>query len=1555
MKTYIQWIRTCILVLLFLLYGRSVIAQPPLPEPIGPWQFSWEMPPVKSSNIGRDMNAPIHIGTISYDTSFSDARNSAEYSSPYGGKGKDICYTFTIVHPNTTVFIDRYGSDGEYGSFDLFMMNPEGYGVTQVSRDFVDLTSYQERLPFYYSTEKYLNYGAFLNLEPGVYHLVCQESYMNSGSFEGIMVTNLYAFSMGPFLGDDFLMPIDIEMTCGGIYYTDVESTGLYRSVYGDPNVPDVIYRIELHQQSHIEISHPVCEEIDPSTMYLLDEELQLIGQSPSTDTLICPHISPGTYYIVNKAESPDDRIGVYVFIEKDPTTPGCDFQFPIDLGTKARSFSYRNSYESKHYSVENCPNDQGPSALYCKVDLQKNMQLSCTMVGREYQAISVFDANEKLKYFTDNSTGAKTDTLKRTWNIAHGTYYIRFETDGLNHPVDISIEGRYDAGDTARDLMTLDATKNYVLTTKPLFATNRTDTLHIDQGRYAIDYLDGFSRVRQHIDIWGSGEDDLIATKFYDGSGREDSIVYLPYARYDNSGLYRSDALSEQKDFYRELYPDDPDTDHTLSRKQYDAQGLVVSETAPGKIGTLHPLRHEYRLNTAGEIRRYEFVYPNGVVFTDAHAPGTLQVHVSWRTDLPADQTVRTYEYTDARGLQVATRVVTASSDEFTHCVYDDFGYLRYKIPAIADASMVAAKIYGPDDLAAYAYYYEYDRFGRQIKARIPGAEPICQLYDNRGRVAMKQTGNQRADGKNEWSFTKYDEADRAILTGICSGGTFEEHAAALSAQTVFGETRGTALHGYTNRCYPIVASENDVMTVSYYDDYAWLPEGSQLAFSPMELPGTEISTIAPGQLTGSKSRILGIDDDRWLTAANYYDRKCRNIQTRSELYPEGVECVSNRHDHSGNVVWSKVTQTAGNTTYAYEKRWEYDPSGRLLSVRQQIAGDTKNAEVVLASCTYDRLGRMTSKSIHNDAEQTEYAYRMNGDKYAETSPSFSYALGFDRPADTGLASRADGHMASLAWGYGTGATHGYQFAYDAKGQMSDALLAERTAGSWTERSSFREAGVRYDANGNITALQRSDAEGNTLHDLNYIYDGNRLRSILSDGEESERYAYDAEGNMTFDGLRGVNIAYNRLNLPERIFAGADEIRYIYSSNGTKLASVVNGSFTYYRNVMVFGQGSSEAHEELLYMLQPEGLVVRNSSGDWTYKYFKTDHLGNTRVLLAANPNGSTATLQTEQTTDYYPFGLSWANNDLHLNRYLYNGKELQDAAIGNLGVLGLYDFGARYYDPMLGRWFNIDPALQLMNPYLFCGNAPMVYVDENGEFFLSFIFGFFRGLFKGENPFKTGWNSVKNSAKLLGGLFTGNFLQILSRLTWELPQTALGLVANVGANWICDVDVDYAYGATVTRVKNGKFGAFTLGSYILGDKNIEADPSNSLFQHEYGHYLQSQAWGPFYMGKVAVPSLFSAMSGNDHGKYKTEQDANVRALKFWEKKFPGFYNDTRKGWKWEHNQILGFDQQYPFNSLKNQKALQNGLMKGIGGIDFLQVILPRPFGWIVVGAINY
>lgn len=126
--------------------------------------------------------------------------------------------------------------------------------------------------------------------------------------------------------------------------------------------------------------------------------------------------------------------------------------------------------------------------------------------------------------------------------------------------------------------------------------------------------------------------------------------------------------------------------------------------------------------------------------------------------------------------------------------------------------------------------------------------------------------------------------------------------------------------------------------------------------------------------------------------------------------------------------------------------------------------------------------------------------------------------------------------------------------------------------------------------------------------------------------------------------------------------------------------------------------------------------------------QYELKDHLGNVRVtfsdlkqpqdcdLLA---DGYVATAMS--VNNYYSFGMLQPGRNWNAGnyRYSYNGKEQVNEIKGTGNSL---DFGARIYDPRLGRWLSVDPLQKKypnLSPYNFCGNSPIVFKDHDGKDF--------------------------------------------------------------------------------------------------------------------------------------------------------------------------------------------------------------------------------------------
>ena len=85
-------------------------------------------------------------------------------------------------------------------------------------------------------------------------------------------------------------------------------------------------------------------------------------------------------------------------------------------------------------------------------------------------------------------------------------------------------------------------------------------------------------------------------------------------------------------------------------------------------------------------------------------------------------------------------------------------------------------------------------------------------------------------------------------------------------------------------------------------------------------------------------------------------------------------------------------------------------------------------------------------------------------------------------------------------------------------------------------------------------------------------------------------------------------------------------------------------------------------------------------------------------------------------QQSHFYPFGMEmegdWSTSTP--NKYLYNGKEINKEF-----DLDWYDYGARFYDPSVGRFMSVDPLADQrswVSPYNYVQNNPLNRVDPTG-----------------------------------------------------------------------------------------------------------------------------------------------------------------------------------------------------------------------------------------------
>ncbi|WP_418207515.1 RHS repeat domain-containing protein [Bacteroides sp.] len=476
------------------------------------------------------------------------------------------------------------------------------------------------------------------------------------------------------------------------------------------------------------------------------------------------------------------------------------------------------------------------------------------------------------------------------------------------------------------------------------------------------------------------------------------------------------------------------------------------------------------------------------------------------------------------------------------------------------------------------------------------------------------------------------------------------------------------------------------------------------------------DTSDYSKGSLTGSAVTVSGSSTK--IYKGYYYDVKGRVTKVVQNNLLGGYDVTNTVYTFTGQPATVTHSHTAsGKSTRTEVYTYSYDHADRVSKVEHTLGG----TKITLADYTYDSFGRLSTKSLHGSAaNKLTYAYNLRSWLTGITSTRFTQNLYYNTGVGT---ARYNGNISSMTWKSGNESTvRGYKFTYDGLDRMLNATYGE-TAGISTNANRFSENVTGYDKNGNIKGLQRygqlSSAAYGMIDNLTLTLNGNQLNrvddavaaSTYNGGFEfknganaADEYSYDANGNLTKDLNKGISgITYNFLNLPNAVtFSDGSTITYTYGADGTKLRTVHKiGSTTtttdYCGNV-IYENGVQKL------LLTEEGYITLSDS---KYHYYLKDHQGNNRVVISQSGT-------VEETSHYYPFGGVFASAG-NVQPYKYNGKEL-DTKKG----LNWYDYGARHYDAVLGRFITVDALYDKhfkVSPYVYCGNEPVGRIDPDGN----------------------------------------------------------------------------------------------------------------------------------------------------------------------------------------------------------------------------------------------
>jgi RHS repeat-associated protein len=684
---------------------------------------------------------------------------------------------------------------------------------------------------------------------------------------------------------------------------------------------------------------------------------------------------------------------------------------------------------------------------------------------------------------------------------------------------------------------------------------------------------------------------------------------------------------------------------------------------------------------------------------------------------------------------------------------VYNKTGQLLKAIQPngyVANTAIVATPAHMSAGASNFISTYTYNALGQVVNASSPDEGTSKFAYRKDGQIRYSQSALQT---DTKVSYTDYDTYGRPIESGVITGAAGIWTLASASPD---GALVGTLAQRSEQTFTVYDEAENNVTSVPLP-----LTLSTVLSGSGINNPNSYIQNNLAGNVVVTYTKqVVDVTAITWYSY-DIYGRVEWLVQYNKGISIGGAKTIHYEYDYKGNV--KKVLLQKNKADEMFVHQYTYDAN----SVLTKVETSTDNTNFTThADYTYYATGELKRVNIAQGAQGLDYVYTLGGQLKSINHPSLEAAkdpggdandvfgvtldyykddylrTGRNITTSPNITPDYNGNIKAARWtnkgiavdfAGGVANQKAYTYNYDRNNWLKDATFGTtNNTGTITPSTAHAENNLGYDANGNITTLQRTNENGTVADKLLYNYTGkNQLNSVTDqaavtadpndiENQAPNNYTYDAIGQMIGNVKENLTYLYNTQGLVTEVKkAGNTIVKFFYNERGQRVkkesySTTAPLTREYYvldlsgntMSVYVESTGRTNviSQSELpIYGLSRLG-VFNKYDGSSAYQI--TDHLGNVRAVIK-KISGSPV---IQSYADYYPFGEQLPmRNSMSGYRYAFQGQELD-------GETGMEAFQLRLWDGRIGRWLTTDPAGEFHSPYLGMGNDPINAIDPDG-----------------------------------------------------------------------------------------------------------------------------------------------------------------------------------------------------------------------------------------------